>query len=214
MRRAKPSEKRFDITLFLGMLAIMIAVVTLSYVLAESKIREEREIYTEKIRVVTAQAKRFADNISTALTYLDTAREDLKNAKLSIDKAVFWLDEKNYQEMKNRSFDARFYFNRSNYVFEKALYYLLLSMNSSTEEYEMILQYYINYTNAAVNLTNYGKIMSLCLENASIHYLENDERKADQEMVKFGELTSSYTLFDQEMEDHMRKIKLYYGIRE
>ena len=218
MRRVKFAGREFDLTLFLGMVSIMIVVITMTYIIADYqnriKLQEVRVVYEEKIEFVTSQAKKFVDNMSMALTYLDTARDDLKNAKINLEKANFWFERKDYEKTKNFTFDAKFYFNRSNYVFKKALHYMLLSTNSSTEEYSVILELYINYTHSAINLTYYGNLMSWHLENASIYYQDGENAKASHEMDIFNELSPYYNQFDQEMENYMREIKFYYGIRE
>ncbi len=218
MQKLKPGGGELSLKFIATVIVLMVVIIAITYLFADYqhriKLKEVKIVYEDKIKVVTTQAKKFADNISIALTYLDTAREDLKNAKLNFEKTMFWLEEKNYREMKNASFNARFYFNRSHVIFEKSMYYLKLSANTSTEEYKEVIQYYINYTCSAINMTHYGKIMSSHLENASTYYLNGKDLEANQEMESFEEAKQSYDSFEEKMNEYLMQIKDYYNIRE
>ena len=218
MQKLKPGGGELSLKFIATVIVLMVVIIAITYLFADYqhkiKLKEVKIVYEDKIKVVTTQAKKFADNISIALTYLDTAREDLKNAKLNFEKAMFWLEENNYREMKNASFNARFYFNRSHVIFEKSMYYLKLSANTSTEEYKEVIQYYINYTYSAINMTHYGEIMSSHLENASTYYLNGKDLEANQEMESFEEAKQSYDLFEEQMNEYLMQIKDYYNIRE
>ncbi|HEX17327.1 MAG TPA: hypothetical protein ENG60_02820 [Thermoplasmatales archaeon] len=204
MRRAKPG-KGYLLIIVVAVLA-MIAIPS-TYLFASTKLEEVKVVYEKRIQVITSRAKEFADNLSIALTYMDTARDDLKNARLNLEKTIFWMDEKEYDRMRNSSFDAIFYFNRSNALFRKSLSYLLYSKNSSTKEYEKVLDLYINYTRSAINLTHYGVLISRCLENVSIS-------RAEEWMEDYEELKEYYDRYDEEMRSYLIQIKDYCGIRE
>lgn len=208
----------FDLVTLAVMISIMIVVVTMTYILADyqnrTRLKEVKVIYEEKIKVVTSQAKKFTDNISVALIYMDTARADLKEARLNLERAEFWLENGDYRRLENSSSTAKSYFNRSHDTFMKALLYLNYSINSSTEEYKDILNLYVNYTKFALNLTHYGETACSHLENASFYFLDGLVSEANQELNMYNESIVQYTFYDQEMGETLIRIKDYFEIRE
>ncbi|KAA0007805.1 MAG: hypothetical protein FE042_03375 [Thermoplasmata archaeon] len=201
-----------------GVIILILSAAVVSYMVASYqsslKMKEVQIIYEYKIENISTQAEKFGENLSKALTYLDIARYNLERGRLNLDKSLFWMKEEEYREMNTSSSKAVYYFGRANAIFGKARVYLIISKNFTVKNYEKILEYYINYTNSALNLTKTGKLMSMCLNNASIYLLSGAADRADAELQKFSTLQNIYNEWDQEMENYLIKIKTFYGIRE
>jgi len=201
-----------------GVIILILSAAVVSYMVASYqsslKMKEVQIIYEYKIENISTQAEKFGENLSKALTYLDIARYNLERGRLNLDKSLFWMKEEEYREMNTSSSKAVYYFGRANAIFGKARVYLIISKNFTVKNYEKILEYYINYTNSALNLTKTGKLMSMCLNNASIYLLSGADDQADAELQKFSTLQNIYNEWDQEMENYLIKIKTFYGIRE
>ena len=201
-----------------GVIILILSAAVVSYMVASYqsslKMKEVQIIYEYKIENISTQAEKFGENLSKALTYLDIARYNLERGRLNLDKSLFWMKEEEYREMNTSSSKAVYYFGRANAIFGKARVYLIISKNFTVKNYEKILEYYINYTNSALNLTKTGKLMSMCLNNASIYLLSGADDRADAELQKFSTLQNIYNEWDQEMENYLIKIKTFYGIRE
>ncbi|KAA0015456.1 MAG: hypothetical protein FE037_02200 [Thermoplasmata archaeon] len=201
-----------------GVIILILSAAVVSYMVASYqsslKMKEVQIIYEYKIENISTQAEKFGENLSKALTYLDIARYNLERGRLNLDKSLFWMKEEEYREMNTSSSKAVYYFGRANAIFGKARVYLIISKNFTVKNYEKILEYYINYTNSALNLTKTGKLMSMCLNNASIYLLSGAADQADAELQKFSTLQNIYNEWDQEMENYLIKIKTFYGIRE
>jgi len=201
-----------------GVIILILSAAVVSYMVASYqsslKMKEVQIIYEYKIENISTQAEKFGENLSKALTYLDIARYNLERGRLNLDKSLFWMKEEEYREMNTSSSKAVYYFGRANAIFGKARDYLIISKNFTVKNYEKILEYYINYTNSALNLTKTGKLMSMCLNNASIYLLSGAADQADAELQKFSALQNIYNEWDQEMENYLIKIKTFYGIRE
>ncbi|KAA0008913.1 MAG: hypothetical protein FE037_01175 [Thermoplasmata archaeon] len=211
-------DSKENMLMVTGMVVLILSAAAVSYMVASYqntlKMKEVQVIYEYKIESISTQAEKFGDNLSKALTYLDIARYNLERARLNLDKSLFWMEEKEYAEMNTSSSNAVYYFRRANTIFGKALDYLLISMNFTVENYEKVLEYYINYTNSALNLTKTGELMSMHLNNASYYLLSGAADNADAELQKFSTLQNVYSEWDQDMENNLIKIKTFYGIRE
>jgi len=211
-------DSKENMLMVTGMVVLILSAAAVSYMVASYqntlKMKEVQVIYEYKIESISTQAEKFGDNLSKALTYLDIARYNLERARLNLDKSLFWMEEKEYAEMNTSSSNAVYYFRRANTIFGKALDYLLISMNFTVENYEKVLEYYINYTNSALNLTKTGELMSMHLNNASHYLLSGAADDADAEFQKFSTLQNVYSEWDQDMENNLIKIKTFYGIRE
>ncbi|HHF58880.1 MAG TPA: hypothetical protein ENL44_01610 [Thermoplasmatales archaeon] len=210
-------DGRENMLLISGMVVLILSAAAVSYMVASYqnslKMKEVQVIYEYKIETISTQAEKFGDNLSKALTYLDIARYNLEEAKFNLDKSLFWMEEEEYAEMNTSSSNAAYYFKRANTIFGKALDFLLISKNFTVENYKKILEYYINYTNSALNLTKTGELMSIHLNNASHYLLSGAADDADAEFQKFSMLQGIYNEWYQEMEDNLIKIKTFYGIR-
>jgi len=209
-------KKKFDVNMFVLFTALMIVAVVMTYIIADytnrTKIESIRVEYEYRILTITTKTENFFDSYSKALTYLDVARSDLKNALYYIDTANYSIQRADYGNANYRSNAAFHYFNLSGREFQTALAYL----NSSTEytnETELI-QLYLNYTMVSINMTETGKNMSTVLSLAAQYYSQGKASQGDNMITTFNDLEGKYQEQHSLQDYYLTEIKNYYGIRE
>jgi len=209
-------KKKFDVNMFVLFTALMIVAVVMTYIIADytnrTKIESIRVEYEYRILTITTKTENFFDSYSKALTYLDVARSDLKNALYYIDTANYSIQRADYGNANYRSSAAFHYFNLSSREFQTALAYL----NSSTEytnETELI-QLYLNYTMVSINMTKTGKNMSTVLSLAAQYYSQGKASQGDNMITTFNDLEGKYQEQYSLQDYYLTEIKNYYGIRE
>lgn len=196
----------------------MIVAVTMTYIIGDynsrAKIKTLIVRYEYEISNITTKTEKFFDNYSKALTYIDVARADLKNALYYFDLAEYWLSSKNYVNASVSGDAALYYYNSSNKVFTRSQIFLVNSQNYTPEAYIELLKYYINYTSAGINLTETGKNMAAALTSAAEYYIQGKTGEAWSDMNKLNSLKEEYNGYQTMFEQILLAIKDFYGIRE
>jgi len=212
------TQKRFDVNLFVLFLALMIVAVTMTYIIGDynsrAKIKTLTVRYEYEISNITTKTEKFFDNYSKALTYIDVARADLKNAIYYFDLAEYWLSSKNYVNASTSGDAASYYYNGSENLFTKSQVFLVNSQKYTTNTYVELLNYYLNYTSVGVNLTDTGKGMAAALKSAAVYYNQGKTGEAESEMSKLNTLKEEYSGYQTMFEQILLDIKDFYGIRE
>ncbi|HEC94716.1 MAG TPA: hypothetical protein ENI45_01970 [Thermoplasmatales archaeon] len=214
----KITKKEFDVNLFVLFLALMIVAVTMTYIIGDytnkAKIRTLTIRYEYEISNITTRTEKFFDNYSKALTYIDVARSDLKNALYHFDLAQYQLNEGDYRNISSSCDAALYYYNSSNHVFTKSLAFIVNSQSHTPQAYEELLTYYLNYTSAGINLTIAGKKMVSALSSAAEYYSQGKTTKGDDSLALLNTLKEEYDDYQSLFEQSLLAIKDFYGIRE
>ena len=212
----KIGKRRFDVNMFVLFTALMIVAVVMTYIVADytnrTKIENIRVEYEYRILTITTKTGKFFDNYSKALTYLDVARSDLKNALYYIDTANYSIQRADYGNANYRSKAALHYFNLSNREFKISFTYLNSSIKHTNET--KLLHFYINYTIISINMTETGKNMSTVLSLAAQYYSQGSASKGNNMIATFNSLEEKYQQQSLLLDYYLTEIKNYYGIRE
>ncbi len=211
-------KKKFDVNLFVLLLAVMLVSITMTYILADYRNRTAMHTltvrYEYEISNITAKTERFFDNFSIALNYIDIARSDMENGLYHIELSKYYLETGSYNLSKNEGKGAFYYYNESNRFFNSSIPRIISAKPHATGDYQILMDLYMNYTNIAKNLTMIGKEMSTESSSASSMYLEGNSGNGEKMFDNFLDTYGEYKNYTKMYDDALLAIKNFYGLRE
>ena len=197
---------------------VVVGIVSASttYVIADylnrGKVEDVKVKYEHILLKVSDEAKKFADNLSLALTCLDTARDDLQKALYYTSLSNFSLLNSRYREAKQRGEAAFYYFNLSYAEFESSLEHIL-EIGQYPHGKDLI-SIYVNYTESAIMLSKLGKYLCENLSKAAEYYIQGLSDEGNKTLSIYTNLKKTFNDQMNQLDVCILQIKNYHGIRK
>ena len=214
----------FDRNMFVMMIAIMIGIIIITYFIADivnqSKIETLTEEHFVEIDDINSRNENFTNHFLQGSVTIDSARETREIGNYYFDFALFWYSTA-LANMTNTSIDKciencwdamneyttsyqKFGFSKP--YFEDAKTY--------TDQYDIILDYYLGFARAGQNITtlryNASNYLRQIAENLTLGNMEN----LSLLMALFNETTGLYDDALEDYEDNKDQIDNYWFFSE